>query len=91
MSENKLIISAEKCIGCQKCVKQCPFAALEMNEKLAVVNDSCTFCGACLDSCPVDAITLHRVEKEAADLSAYEGVWVFGEQKNGVIQSVVLE
>lgn len=91
MSENKLIISESKCIGCQKCVKQCPFGALEMDGKLAVVNDSCTFCGACVDSCPVKAITLHRVEKETADLSAYEGVWVFGEQKGGEIQSVVLE
>ncbi len=91
MSENKLIISADKCVGCTKCVKQCPFAALEMDGKLAVVNDSCTFCGSCVDVCPTKAIILNRAEQKGVDLSAYAGVWVFGEQKNGKIQSVVLE
>lgn len=92
MSENKLIIDKEKCVGCGACVKVCPFGALQMEEKLAVVNDSCTFCGACVDSCKFDAIILQRREQMAAvDLSAYRGVWVFGEQIEGQIQPVVLE
>lgn len=92
MSENALIINAEKCVGCQACVKVCPFGALSMQGSLAVVNDACTFCGACPDSCKFGAITLRKEEKKAAaDLSAYKGVWVFGEQIDGVIQGVVHE
>lgn len=92
MSENKLIISKEKCVGCGACVKVCPFGALEMDGKLAVVNDSCTFCGACSGSCKFGALTLQKAEKKAAtDLAAYKGVWVFGEQIDGKIQPVVLE
>jgi electron transfer flavoprotein alpha subunit len=92
MSENKLIISKEKCVGCGVCVKTCPFGALQMEARLAVVTDSCTFCGACVDSCKFGAITLQRAEKGAKkDLSQYKGVWVFGEQIDGKIQSVVIE
>ncbi|MCD8140246.1 MAG: electron transfer flavoprotein subunit alpha [Planctomycetaceae bacterium] len=92
MSENALIIDPEKCVGCQACVKVCPFGALEMQGKLAVVNDNCTFCGACPPSCKFGAITLKRAKKAAAvDLDAYKGVWVFGEQIDGVIQGVVHE
>lgn len=92
MSENKLIILAEKCVGCRACIKICPFGALEMEGKLAVVNANCTFCGACIPACKFQAIRLQKEEKEAAeDLASYRGVWVFGEQIDGKIQSVVLE
>ena len=92
MSENALLIDKAKCVGCQACVKACPFGALKMEGKLAVVGDACTFCGACVPSCKFDAIVLRREEKAAAaDLTDYKGVWVFGEQIDGVIQGVVHE
>lgn len=90
--ENKLEIKADACVGCGACVKVCPFGALEMDGKLAVVNDNCAFCGACVDSCKFDAILLHRREQAAkGDLASYKGVWVFGEQIDGEVQSVVIE
>ncbi len=92
MSENALIINPEKCVGCQACIKACPFNALAMQGKLAVVNDACTFCGACLPSCKFGAITMTKAEKKAAiNIEDYQGVWVFGEQIDGVIQGVVHE
>ncbi len=92
MSENALIINPEKCVGCQACIKACPFNALAMQGKLAVVNDACTFCGACLPSCKFGAITMTKAEKKAAvNIADYQGVWVFGEQIDGVIQGVVHE
>lgn len=92
MSENALIIDAGKCVGCQICVKTCPFGALAMSGKLAKVNESCTFCGACVPSCKFGAITMTKAEKKAGvNLADYSGVWVFGEQIDGVIQGVVHE
>ncbi len=92
MSENALLINPEKCVGCQICVKTCPFGALEMSGKLAVVNDSCTFCGACVPSCKFGAITMQKAEKaDVVNIAEYQGVWVFGEQIDGVIQGVVYE
>ncbi|MDR0361177.1 MAG: electron transfer flavoprotein subunit alpha [Planctomycetota bacterium] len=92
MSDNALLINPKKCVGCRVCVKTCPFGALEMDGKLAVVNVNCTFCGACAPSCKFDAISLVKAEKEAAvNLADYKGVWVFGEQIDGVVQGVVHE
>ncbi|MCC8190732.1 MAG: electron transfer flavoprotein subunit alpha [Planctomycetes bacterium] len=92
MSDNALLIHAEKCVGCQVCVKTCPFGALEMSGKLAAVNDNCTFCGACVPSCKFGAVALTKAEKaDVVNLADYQGVWVFGEQIDGVIQGVVHE
>jgi electron transfer flavoprotein alpha subunit len=86
-----LHISKDKCVGCTLCVKVCPFGALSMHEKKAIVKvDLCTLCGACLDACKFSAITLKREQTAKADLEA-KGVWVFCEQKRGVIQSVSYE
>ncbi len=66
----------DKCIGCAKCVKVCPFGALYMEGKFAKVNENCTLCGACVPVCPVNSISISRKEF-TGDLSAYKGVWVF--------------
>lgn len=104
MKELPLKIFADKCTGCAKCVKACPFGALTMEprekfalppskfKKIAVVNDACTACGACVPECPFDAMRLEAVSRPAAEgLEAYKGVWVFCEQREGVIQDVSYE
>ena len=59
------IISIDEvaCTGCELCVVDCPYKALEMITKdgreVAVVNpQACVSCGICVGSCVFDAITL---------------------------------
>lgn len=80
----------EKCKGCSICVKNCPFGAITLENKIAVVGSSCTNCGVCVEKCPFGAI---EKPEEAAkkDLSAYKDVWVFAEQREGKIMQVAIE
>ncbi len=74
------------------CLKACPFAALTLQESLALIDvDKCTLCGACVEVCPYDAIETRHVPDTAQDLSDYHGVWVFAEQKNGMVQPIAYE
>ncbi|MBV7272583.1 electron transfer flavoprotein subunit alpha [Clostridium sp. PL3] len=81
----------DKCKGCTKCVKSCPFSAITMENKIAVIGSTCTGCGVCVKECPFDAIEKEEEEKAVVDLSAYKGVWVFAEQREGKIMSVSIE
>ena len=88
-----VIILKDKCRGCRLCMKACPFDAIKMIEGKAAINyDKCTNCGACEASCKFEAILVEREEgKEGADLSAYKGVWVFAEQRQGKLMFTSLE
>lgn len=81
----------EKCKGCSICVKNCPFEAITMENKNAVIGAACTGCGVCVEKCPFKAIEKTEEEREVKDLSAYKDVWVFAEQRDGVIMPVVIE
>ncbi|MEK7721618.1 MAG: electron transfer flavoprotein subunit alpha, partial [Elusimicrobiota bacterium] len=74
-----MIEVSKKCIGCNKSVPICPFAAINMVDKLAVMTEACTLCGICVQICPVQAITITREEASARNLSGYRGVWVYVE------------
>ena len=81
----------EKCKGCSICVKNCPFEAITMENKIAVIGAACTGCGVCVEKCPFKAIEKTEEAREVKDLSAYKDVWVFAEQRDGVIMPVVIE
>lgn len=81
----------DKCKGCTKCMKSCPFEAITMENKLAVIGAACTGCGACIENCPFGAIEKTKEEKKGVDIHAYSGVWVFAEQREGKLMPVVLE
>ncbi|MCX8189982.1 MAG: 4Fe-4S binding protein [Candidatus Diapherotrites archaeon] len=55
----RLKYEKDRCIKCKQCIKVCPAAALEFDEKLnAIVHYAarCTFCGQCVDICPVKCL-----------------------------------
>lgn len=84
-------VISEKCKGCTICVKNCPFDAITMVNKIAVIGQSCTSCGVCIEKCPFHAIEKVEELKESKDLSSYKGVWVFAEQRQNEIMPVVIE
>lgn len=85
-------IVLEKCVGCGLCLKVCPVNALIIDKNKAVIDyDKCTLCGSCVDSCKFEAIKILRKTITDNDLSNYKGVWVFAEQRDGEISSVVFE
>lgn len=55
------------CIGCRKCVKECPVDAIEVNDFLAVIDyEKCINCGKCIDVCPTNAILRYNKKKKKA-------------------------
>jgi electron transfer flavoprotein alpha subunit len=61
------------------------------NKKAVIDMAKCTFCGACVPVCKFNAIALKREAGDRKDFSAYKDVWVFCEQKKGVIQTISFE
>ncbi len=89
-AEQPISVSSEKCIGCGICVSSCPFSCITLIDGLAVIGEDCRLCGACVEVCPENAITIKETRREI-DLSAYKGVLVFAEQKDGVVHPVAFE
>ena len=81
----------EKCRGCTKCVKGCPFDAITMQEKLAVIGAACTNCGVCIEECPFGAIEKLEEGNTGVDITLYHDVWVFAEQRDGKLVNVAIE
>ncbi|MBD3306418.1 4Fe-4S dicluster domain-containing protein [candidate division KSB3 bacterium] len=81
----------DKCVGCNMCVKVCPYDAVHMVDKKAVIDEKCTICGACVDACKFDAIEIYRRVFKGQDISEFAGICVYAEHRNGHLASVVLE
>lgn len=85
-------VHLEKCTGCNLCVKACPVSAIKVVNKKAIIDlDKCTLCGICVDVCKFKAITIAARNVLRAALPESKDVWVFCEQKKGIIQSVSYE
>ena len=51
----------QKCTSCGRCSQECPFGAIELNEKKNPVLDPnrCRRCGICMGACPVQIISFN--------------------------------
>lgn len=79
------LYSANKCIGCLKCVENCPEEACSLTEE-GILTDrlKCTVCGKCADVCPSGASEISgRYETSADILKIIESETVFMDSSEG--------
>ncbi|WP_333654278.1 FAD-binding protein [Dissulfurispira sp.] len=88
-----IVVNIERCTGCGQCIDSCPFTAIVMQEGKAFINEYCQFCKACMNICPEGAIIeiMEEGDIQKADISDYKGVWVFAEQRDGMVAPVAYE
>ena len=84
-------VEVDLCNGCKRCVKTCPYGAVEVVDGKARILENCTSCGACIQACKQDAIKTDAEPRKIPDFSDRKGVWVFAEQRDGVLTPVSLE
>jgi electron transfer flavoprotein alpha subunit len=85
-----VIVNFDKCNGCETCLESCPFDAIDIKDGKAYINEYCNLCMACLSVCPEGAISEkeepsgeRRASKAKSNISEYQGVMVFAEQREG--------
>lgn len=76
-----LVVDAERCVGCKRCVRACAFGGIVVEGRLARPTDACTLCGSCVEACPVQALSIDRRRAAAgdgtgADASVCRDIWV---------------
>ena len=50
-------VNADKCIGCNTCVRVCPMNNINLTDEKALIGDNCTVCLACVHVCPQQAVS----------------------------------
>ena len=84
-------VEVDLCSGCKRCLKACPYGAVEMKEGKALILERCTSCGACLQVCKEKAVQTDVEPRTVPDFSDRKGIWVFAEQRGGQLHQVSLE
>jgi len=84
-------IETELCNGCKRCIKACPYGAVELKDGKARILDNCTSCGTCIEVCKQKAIQTDAEPRTIPDFSDWKGVWVFAEQREGILSRASLE
>ena len=60
-------IREDECIGCTKCIPDCPTDAIMGAAKMmhTVITDACTGCQLCVPTCPVDCIEIRPASERS--------------------------
>ena len=67
------VIDAEKCIGCELCIKVCPSDTITMQEgKAQVTGDRSLQCGHCAAVCPVDAVRVDTLDEKSLSFNSFD-------------------
>jgi len=63
------VIEAEKCAGCQLCLKGCPAGAIKIDphKVLTIDQDRCTVCGLCYELCPPKFSAIKKISRKALE------------------------
>ena len=92
----KAKLDVEKCIGCLKCLENCPYNAItKVNGKVRIEKIMCEGCGVCSLVCPVNAVELHEEaggKIKVVDYGHYKvvsGQLNLGEHNSGKLVSMV--
>src|SRR4030042_5403465 len=87
-----LILDTHRCTACGACVDVCPFGVLSLKGETLVIEEGCTLCGACVEVCEAQALALPETEAPGPRPGVPPGgVWVFAEQRHGVLAQVTRE
>ena len=67
------VIDAEKCNGCELCVKVCPSNTISMQDgKARVTGNRSLHCGHCLAVCPVDAVQVDAIDPDSLTFGHFD-------------------
>jgi nitroreductase/NAD-dependent dihydropyrimidine dehydrogenase PreA subunit len=67
------VIDAEKCNGCELCVKVCPSDTIRMQDgKARVTGDRSLQCGHCAAVCPVDAVRVDAIDPHSLSFDNFD-------------------
>src|SRR5271157_3115762 len=87
-----LVFYPEKCIACGQCVEVCPFGVLRLEGETLVIGEGCNLCGACVEVCEVGALAAPETPGPSPrPETPPDGVWIFAEQRRGVLAPVTAE
>ncbi|MEJ2696770.1 MAG: FAD-binding protein [Candidatus Sulfobium sp.] len=84
-------VNAERCSGCETCLASCPYDAIVIREGKAEITEMCQMCRSCLSVCPEGAISEIKEASDSKEKEEGRGVWVFAEQRDGIVAGVTFE